>query len=107
MGERMSDVQFPSAREALKAKLKEHEDHERFLDERICEICALGTWQWGSIETDDYMSVAAALSYGPRRMGGGKIVALAVNLSRDGKEYECPACGTFEEFLGLRRRYVS
>lgn len=105
----MSDEapRFFNFREALQSHLAKHLERERQLDQRICETCALGTWTFAPSEFDiEGQGFAAQLSYIPRRTGGGKIVVLRADLSQDFKEYKCPVCGTFEEFLGLRRRDV-
>lgn len=94
-----------SARAALQAALKRHEDRERWLDERVCEECALGKIGMSNEvrhedRGDEIVSVLV-----PRCVEGtSKIVTLVVDMSEDFKEYRCPECGAFEEFLGLRRR---
>lgn len=93
------------ARAALQACLKRHEERERWLDERVCEECALGKIGMGHEVRHDDLGDAIVSVLVPRRVeGSSKIVTLVVDMSQDFKEYRCPECGAFEEFLGLRRR---
>jgi hypothetical protein len=101
----MSEYVFSSAREALKHHLAEHEARERHLNERVCERCFMGEVKFrpmDRLDCDNGLGIVSVLL--PRYVGGGKIVALVVDMSQDFKEYRCPECGRFEEFLGLRRR---